>query len=124
MDDGQVPGTVYANPTVLEARPAQVLLFGPEDRVGDELFPQVGPGRTGGVSFVQPPGEQQVGDLRAHRQRVGDAARPEGILDPVHLLPDRAGEQRSPLCVSANACREGISFIPEGTATDATRQAS
>jgi hypothetical protein len=80
---------------VLEARPAQVVVgvAAPADAVvarGED------PARhrrsePGGlvlfqrVQVVQPAQEEQVGDLLDHLERVGDAARPEGVPDLVDL---------------------------------------
>lgn len=39
-----------------------------------------------GVEIVQPLDEKQIRDLLDHRERVGDAARPEGVPDLVDLI--------------------------------------
>ena len=44
------------------------------------------------VQIVQPLDEEQVGDLLDDFERIGDAARPEGIPDAIDLIADIAGE--------------------------------
>ncbi len=44
------------------------------------------------MRVIQPPDEQQVGDLFNHLQRIGNAARPEGIPDSVDLAAKFASE--------------------------------
>ena len=46
------------------------------------------------MQLVQPLGEQQIGDLLDHRQRVGHAAGPEGVPDLVDLIFDGTGDHR------------------------------
>ena len=41
-----------------------------------------------GVQVVEAAQEEQIGDLLHHLQRVGDAARPEGVPDLVDLAAD------------------------------------
>jgi len=43
------------------------------------------------MQFVQALGEQQIGDLLDHRQRMGNAARPERVPDLIDLILDGAG---------------------------------
>lgn len=46
----------------------------------------------GSVAFIEPPHEEQVGDLFDHLQRIGDAPRPAGVPDAVDLAADFAGD--------------------------------
>ena len=47
------------------------------------------------VQVVEPLDEEQVGDLLDDLERIGDAARPEGIPEGVDLTADFAGEHRA-----------------------------
>jgi hypothetical protein len=48
------------------------------------------------VEIVEPPQEEEVGDLLDDLERVRDASRPEGVPDAVDLAAKLAGEHMSP----------------------------
>ena len=79
---------------VLEARPAQVLVGAllrvfalREDAPLDRLLQPGGLVLFQRLQVVEPAQEEQVGDLLDDLERVGDAARPEGVPDAVDLTP-------------------------------------
>jgi hypothetical protein len=37
------------------------------------------------MRLIEPPDEQQVGDLLDYLERIGDAARPKSVPDPIDL---------------------------------------
>jgi hypothetical protein len=86
---------------VLEARPAQVVV-GPslrilalgEDAALDGLLEPGGLVLLQRVQVVEPAQEEQVGDLLDDLERIGDAAGPEGVPDPVDLALQFTSEHR------------------------------
>ena len=73
---------------VLEARPAQVVVAASsvvlalgKDAALDRLAEAGGLVLFERVQVVEPLDEEQIGDLLDHLERVGDAARPEGVPD-------------------------------------------
>ena len=86
---------------VLEHRPPEVLLAGAEP---DALALAGASGLLLGqrVEVIQAADEQQVGDLFDHLQRIGDAARPERIPDPVDIALQLAGDHDPPLSSSGS----------------------
>jgi hypothetical protein len=84
---------------VLEAGPAQLLVRAVAPVVaggeGRPFHRALQPQRLAllqRVQLVQPADERQVGDLLDDFERVGNAARPEGVLDLVGLAADFAGK--------------------------------
>lgn len=65
-----------------------------ENTAAHRLLGSLAPALLPGFQLIQPPNKQQVGELLQHLQRVGDAAAPEGIPDPIDLVAQLAGEHR------------------------------
>jgi len=85
----------------LEAAPAQLAPGSAlpiralrEDAAAHGLLGSLAAALLQGFQLIQPPNEQQVGELLQNLQRVGDAATPEGISDPIDLVAQLAGEHR------------------------------
>ena len=79
-------GLHLARLTVLEARPAQLLLLGAEDRLLNGLIETVSPALANGVQLIEALDKEQIGKLLDHFQRIGDPARPERIPDLINLI--------------------------------------
>lgn len=79
---------------ILEIRPAQIALLRFKNGVVDRLAKQIGLFLLRGMQFVQALGEQQIGDLLDHRQRIEYAARPEGVPDLIDLILDGTGDHK------------------------------
>jgi hypothetical protein len=82
--------------TVLQPRPAHILirnaaafadlvLAGWKDTAPDRFAKAVGLVFFAGMRVIKAAHEQQVRDLLDDFERIGDAARPKGIPDPVDL---------------------------------------
>jgi hypothetical protein len=65
-----------------------------EDAAAHRLAGTLAAALLQGFQLIQPPNKQQVGELFQHLQRVGDAAAPEGIPDPIDLVAELTGENR------------------------------
>jgi len=79
-------------PTQIAVRPAIGVIAGREDRILDVGLRASGLALPRDLQVIQPPNEQQVGDLLHHLQRIGDAACPERILDAIDLALQLPGE--------------------------------
>ena len=84
---------------ILETRPAQVLVGAAlgvvslgKDAPLHRLFERGGFVLLQRVQVVQPPQEEQVGDLLDDFERVGDPPGPEGVPDAVDLIAEFTGE--------------------------------
>ena len=77
---------------LLEARRAELVLLGGEDRILD------GPAGAGGLGFfervqlVEPLDEEQVGELLDNRERIRDAAGPHRVPNVVYFGLEFAGD--------------------------------
>lgn len=96
-DDGEH----LARLKIPESRPAELLVraspavapFGKQAALHWPLEPH-GFEFLDGFEFVEPPQEQEIGDLFDHFERVGDASGPERIPDGVDLAADFPREHR------------------------------
>src|ERR1700679_214397 len=87
-------GVLEAVPAVILKRTLlAVLTFGEEPLLHRLLF-AIGLQFLGNFLLVQPLEKKQVGDLLNNLERIGDAARPEGIPDLIDLTANFAGEHR------------------------------
>ena len=77
---------------LLEARPAEIVLVGGEDRLLDGLAGAGGLALLERVQLVEPLDEEQVGELLDDRERVRDAAGPHRVPDAVDLGFEFAGD--------------------------------
>ena len=77
---------------LFEARPAELVLLGGEDRILDGLAGAGGLGLFERVQIVEPLDEEQVGELLDDRERIRDAARPHRVPDVVHFGFEFAGD--------------------------------
>ncbi len=80
---------------ILEVRPAQFALLRFKNGVVERFAEQIGLAFLPGVQFVQPLGEQQIGDLLDYRQRIGHAAGPERVPDLIDLILDGTGDHNN-----------------------------
>ena len=86
---------------ILETRPAQILVGAAlgvvplgKDAPLHRLFERGGFVLLQRVQVVQPPQEEQVGDLLDDFERVGDPPGPEGVPDAVDLIAEFTGEHK------------------------------
>ncbi len=77
---------------LLEAGPAEAILFGGEYGVLDGFLEAIGLVLPEGVEFIQPLDEEQVGELLDDGERIGDAAGPQGVPDAVYFGFDFASD--------------------------------
>ena len=93
---------------LLETRPAQSVLVGGEHRLLDRLPGAGGLVLLARVQLVQPLDEQQVGELLDDRERVRDAAGPQGVPDSVDLGLQLTGDHDSIPSVSTRMLHKSL----------------
>ena len=88
---------------LLEARPAQSVLVGGEQRLLDRVAGAGGLVLLARVQLVQTLDEEQVGQLLDDRERIRDAAGPHGVPDSVDLGLQLTGDHDSVSPVSVES---------------------
>ena len=97
---------------LFEARPAELVLLGGENRILDGFAGAGGLGLFECVQLVEPLDEEQVGELLDDRERIRDATGPHRVPDVVHFGFESAGDHDlkiNPTCsVATSRQRLGV----------------